>query len=168
MQVLINPVNTAQDVLVSRGGNHGVVMLPAMSRTVFSDAYEFIDLGGYVIMETGTPDSTYEYLSFKDAVLGLPSDAIAGKMVRCLDGFTFTVNPRGEINTVNGQFMSVYAMPNNPDKYLAALAVAILTLVVGDGTRMRTNLNGHAAVQEWQTVCANAKKDFIDKRTIKR
>ena len=33
---------------------------------------------------------------------------------------------------------------------------------------MRTNLNGHAAVQEWQTECANAKKDFIDKRTIKR
>ena len=45
---------------------------------------------------------------------------------------------------------------------------AVLTQVAGDGTRMRTNLNGHAAVQEWQTVCANAKKDFIDKRTIKR
>ena len=36
------------------------------------------------------------------------------------------------------------------------------------GTRMRTNLNGHAAVQEWQTVCASAKRDFIDKQIIKR
>ena len=30
------------------------------------------------------------------------------------------------------------------------------------------NLNGHAAVQEWQTICVSAGKDFTDKRIIKR
>lgn len=27
---------------------------------------------------------------------------------------------------------------------------------------------GHAAVQEWQIVCANVRKDFTDKLTIKK
>lgn len=34
--------------------------------------------------------------------------------------------------------------------------------VTGEDTRMRMNLNGHAAVQEWQILCANAEKDFTD------
>ena len=45
---------------------------------------------------------------------------------------------------------------------------AALTQVVGEEIRTRMNLNGHAAVQEWQIVCANVKKDFTDKLTIKK
>lgn len=43
-----------------------------------------------------------------------------------------------------------------------------MTQVVGEEIRTRMNLNGHSAVQEWQIVCANVKKDFIDKLTIKK
>lgn len=55
-----------------------------------------------------------------------------------------------------------------PQAWRLQAAVAVLILVVEDVTRMRTNLNGHAAVQEWQTVCASAKRNFIDKRIIKK
>jgi hypothetical protein len=40
--------------------------------------------------------------------------------------------------------------------------VAVLTLEVGEKTRTRMNLNGHAVAHEWQTACANAGEDFTD------
>lgn len=45
---------------------------------------------------------------------------------------------------------------------------AALIQEVGEEIRTRMNLNGHAAVQEWQIVCANVRKDFTDKLTIKK
>lgn len=50
--------------------------------------------------------------------------------------------------------------------WLFQVEVVVLTLAAGEETKMKMNLNGHVAAQKWQTVCANAGKDFIDKRTI--
>ena len=55
-----------------------------------------------------------------------------------------------------------------PQVWRRQVAVVVLTQVAGDGIKMRMILNGHAAVQEWQTACASAGKDFTDKLTIKR
>ena len=49
---------------------------------------------------------------------------------------------------------------------LAAAMLLTPALAAGEETKMKMNLNGHVAAQKWQTVCANAGKDFIDKRTI--
>ena len=78
-------------------------------------------------------------------------------------------HPFAKIEEIQHTALLLFAGYLNAATSIAASVVeAALIQEVGEEIRTRMNLNGHAAVQEWQIVCANVRKDFTDKLTIKK
>lgn len=122
MQVLINRSAMSQDVYALVNGLPQVIQIPAMSRVVFSDGYQFQGLGAYVTIDGGGTDASYSYPTLRDAIMSVPSDALVGSPVRCSDGFVFIVSDSGNIVTLSGARLDLYSSPLAMDKYVSYVA----------------------------------------------